>query len=243
MRYAIICDIHSNLEAFEVVLSEIKKKNVDRIVHLGDVVGYNANPNECVELLISENVISIMGNHDAAVCGLENLQWFNSAAKEAAIWTMKNLKPKYKEYLIRQPKTLVLDDTILLSHGSPESRDNYILDAMDAIRQFTVMDRLSVNLCFFGHSHLPGLFVCQGLDHDLKNYSKHKLDKKNSYLINFGALGQPRDGDPRTCFGIFDSDEMTVEFFRLDYDVVRAAEKVARANLDVYLAERLMLGI
>ncbi len=243
MRYAILCDIHSNLEALEAVLDEIERRKVDQVVHLGDIVGYNANPNECVELLMKENITSIMGNHDAVACGLENPQMFNSSAKQALLWTRDELKPEHKEYLSGLPETLVLDGTILLSHGSPESRDNYVLDRMDAIRQFSAMEKMSVNICFFGHSHLPSLFVFQGSDHDLQNYDKHTLDKKNRYLVNFGALGQPRDGDPRTCFGIFDSDEMTVEFFRLEYDVLKAAGKVEKAGLNAYLVERLAAGV
>ncbi len=242
MRYAIICDVHGNLEAFEAVLAEIKRQRIDRIFHLGDIVGYNSNPNECMELLLSENITSIMGNHDAAACGLDDPLWFNSAAKQAVMWTRKQLLPKFRDYLRTLPETLVIDN-ILLAHGSPEMRDNYILDWMDAMRQFVVMERMSVNICFFGHSHLPALFAYRGFNHDLNQHGKHSLDKSNRYLVNFGGLGQPRDGDPRTCFGIFDSDEMTVEFFRLKYDVLKCAKKVEQAGLDVYLAERLMAGV
>jgi predicted phosphodiesterase len=243
MRYAIICDVHSNLEALEIVLAEIKRQRVDKIVHLGDIVGYNANPNECIETLLGESVTSIMGNHDAAACGLDDPLWFNSAAKQAVIWTRSKLDQKKKEYLRSLPEQLILDKTILLSHGSPENRDNYILDWMDAMRQFAIMEKMSINICFFGHSHLPALFAYRGFNHDLDQYGKHTLDKSNRYLVNFGGLGQPRDGDPRTCLGIFDSDEMTVEFFRLRYDVLKCAKKVEKAGLDTYLAERLVAGV
>jgi len=243
MRYAIICDIHSNLEALEVVLAEIRRQQVDRVVHLGDIVGYHANPNECVEILMKENIASIMGNHDAAACGLGSLQWFNSAAKHALTWTRHMLKPKQKKYISNLPGTMVLDKKVLLSHGSPENCDNYILDWMDAMRQFAVMEKMSVNIGFFGHSHLPSLFVRYGSDHDIQKHGKHILDRENRYLVNFGALGQPRDGDPRTCFGIFDSNDMSVEFFRLEYDVSKTAKKVEMAGLDTYLVERLLVGI
>lgn len=243
MRYAILGDIHSNLEALEAVLAEVKRHNVDQIVHVGDAVGYNANPNECVETLMREGITSIIGNHDAAACGLENPQMFNSAAKQAVLWTRNQLKPECNEYLGGLPETLVLDGTVMLSHGSPETRDNYILDRMDALRQFAVMEKMSINICFFGHSHLPSLFAFRGPEHDLSNNGKHTLDEKNRYLINFGALGQPRDGDSRTSFGIFDSDEMTVEFFRLKYDLLKAVGKLERAGLDTYLIERLAAGV
>jgi len=243
MRYAVICDVHSNLEALEVVLAEIRRQEVDRIVHLGDIVGYNINPNECIEILRSENVESIMGNHDAAACGLDDPLWFNSAAKQAIIWTRKRLSKQNREYLRSLPEQLVLDGNILISHGSPENRDNYILDWMDAMRQFAVMENMSVKMGFFGHSHLPALFAYRGFNHDLEQAGKHTLDRNNLYLVNFGGLGQPRDGDPRTCFGIFDSDEMTVEFFRLKYDVIKCAKKVEAAGLDGYLAERLLAGV
>ncbi|MBI5117466.1 metallophosphoesterase family protein [Candidatus Poribacteria bacterium] len=243
MRYAIICDVHSNLEALEIVLAEIKRQKVDTVVHLGDIVGYNANPNECVEIFMAENITSIMGNHDAAACGLDDPLWFNSAAKQAVIWTRNRLDAKKKEYLRNLPDKLVLGKMLLLSHGSPENRDNYILDWMDAMRQFAVMEKMAVNICFFGHSHLPALFAYRGFNHDLEQYGKHTLDSNNRYLVNFGGLGQPRDGDPRTCLGIFDSEEMTVEFFRLKYDVLKCARKVEKAGLDTYLAERLIAGV
>jgi predicted phosphodiesterase len=243
MRYAIICDVHSNLEALAVVLDEIKRQNVDRIVHLGDIVGYNANPNECIEIFLEENIASIIGNHDAAVCGLDDPLWFNSAAKQAIIWTREKLKPQHREYLRSLPEQMILDGTILLSHGSPENRDNYILDWMDAMRQFAVMEKVSVGICFFGHSHLPSLFAYRGFNHDLDQFGKHTLDRNNRYLVNFGGLGQPRDGDPRTCFGIYDTDEITVEFFRLKYDVLKCAKKVEKTGLDIYLAERLVAGV
>jgi predicted phosphodiesterase len=243
MRYAIICDVHSNLEALEAVLAEIKRQGVDKTVHLGDIVGYNINPNECVEILRSENIESIMGNHDAAACGLDDPLWFNSTAKEAVIWTRKQLTKENREYLRTLPETLILDGDILLSHGSPENRDNYVLDWMDAMRQFGVMDKMSVKIGFYGHSHLPALFAFRGFNHDLEQTGKHTLDPNNVYLINFGGLGQPRDGDPRTCFGIFDTEAMTVEFFRIKYDVFKCAKKVEQAGLDGYLAERLIAGV
>ncbi|GAB4330169.1 MAG: metallophosphoesterase family protein [Candidatus Abyssubacteria bacterium] len=243
MRYAIICDVHSNLEALQAVLAEIKSMGVDKIVHLGDIVGYNSNPNECIEIFMGEGITSIIGNHDAAACGLDDPLWFNSAAKQAVIWTREKLKPEGREYLRSLPEQLILEGRILLAHGSPENRDNYILDWMDAMRQFAVMERMKVKICFFGHSHLPALFAYRGFNHDLNQYGKHSLDSDNRYLVNFGGLGQPRDGDPRTCFGIFDSEAMTVEFFRLKYDVLKCAKKVEKAGLDIYLAERLLAGV
>ncbi len=243
MRYAVICDVHANLEALEAVLAEIKCLGVDKTVHLGDSVGYNINPNECVEILRSEKIESIMGNHDAAACGLEDPLWFNSSAKEAIIWTRKQLTKENREFLRSLPETLILDGGILLCHGSPENRDNYILDWMDAMRQFSTMEKLSVSIGFYGHSHLPGLFAYRGFNHDLEQSGKHRLSDNNLYLINFGGLGQPRDGDPRTCFGIYDSEEMTVEFFRIKYDVFKCAKKMENSGLDGYLAERLLAGV
>ncbi len=243
MRYAIICDVHSNLEALEVVLAEIKQQGVDRTLHLGDIVGYNANPNECIEILRAEGIDSIMGNHDAASCGLDDPLWFNSAARQAVIWTRNQLSPENRDYLRSLPEHIILENSILLSHGSPENRDNYILDWMDAMRQFGCMEKMSVKVAFFGHSHLPALFAYRGFNHNLQQHGKHKLDRDNLYLVNFGGLGQPRDGDPRTCFGIFDTNEMTVEFFRLRYNVIKCSKKVEETGLDEYLAERLIAGV
>jgi predicted phosphodiesterase len=243
MRYAVICDVHSNLEALEAVLAEVERQGVDRIVHLGDIVGYNINPNECIDIFRSENIESILGNHDAAASGLDDPLWFNSAAKSAIIWTRNNLNKKNRDYLRALPERIVLEGDFLLCHGSPENRDNYILDWMDSIRQFTEMEKQSIKIGFFGHSHLPALFAFRGFNHDLEQAGKHTLDRNNLYLVNFGGLGQPRDGDPRTCLGIFDSDEMSVEFFRLNYDVMKCAAKVENAGLDGYLAERLLAGV
>ena len=168
MKLAVIADIHSNKYALKSVLREVDRLDIQKIILLGDVFGYYPWAAEVYEMISKLDVIPIMGNHDAASCGLDDPLWFNSAARQAVIWTRNQLSPENRDYLRSLPEHIILEDTILLSHGSPENRDNYILDWMDAMRQFGCMEKMSVNIAFFGHSHLPALFAYRGFNHNLQ---------------------------------------------------------------------------
>lgn len=242
MKYAIISDIHSNLESLEEVLREIDERGAERVVCLGDIVGYNANPNECIELVRERNIACIMGNHDAAASSLESLDYFNYAARSALIWTNRQLRERNRRFLAGLPEQKMIDSDFLMVHGSPLDRDTYLLSHYEALGQFPYLEERGVNSCFFGHSHRPVLYsydsevVGEGLE-------CHQLKKETYYLINPGSVGQPRDGDPRASFLLFDSDTFQIEVIRLDYDVNKTAKKVFAAGLDPILGERLYLGI
>jgi diadenosine tetraphosphatase ApaH/serine/threonine PP2A family protein phosphatase len=242
MKFAIISDIHSNAHALSAVFEEIEKHNVDKMFALGDLVGYNAYPSEAVEMIRKRNIPSIMGNHDIVCCGLENPIWFNAAAREAALWTRKRLTEEHMRYLKSLPNEAHLDDTTYAVHGSPLSRDDYIVDLMDAINNFQHLPSTAIRICLYGHSHIPAIFSDIGPSHDFAYVGKHELSARNRYFINPGSVGQPRDGDPRASFAILDLEELTVEIIRVQYDIDAAASAVLKAGLPQFLAERLQVG-
>ncbi len=239
MRYAIISDIHSNLEALKRVLEEIDRLGVDKTVCLGDIVGYGGNPNECVEVIKERNVESIIGNHDKVACGKEEPYNFNPVARAAALWTRKELTPDNREFLNNLPDTRFLDD-FLMVHGAVSDPDLYIVSSYDALMEFRLMKKNSV--CFFGHTHVRTCYtllnddVRQSFDHELR------IEPDYKYLINPGSVGQPRDRDPRASFLIFDKKEGSVKFIRLEYDIEKAQRKIIEAGLDRRLADRLSSG-
>jgi len=242
MRLEVISDIHANLEAFQAVLKKIDKRGVDQIYHLGDVVGYYANPNECVDLLRKRGIVTIMGNHDAAACGLEEPVFFRSAAKKAALWTSDQLRDDVREYLRSLPDEVTFGPSCLGVHGSPTSRDDYIIDWLDAMRQLEYLNGRPVDICFFGHSHKASLFSERGSQHSLEASHKHKLQPGSRYFINPGAVGQPRDRDPRAAYGVFDTESLVMSFYRAEYDVDRTCKKLRKAGLPIQLAHRLYHG-
>jgi diadenosine tetraphosphatase ApaH/serine/threonine PP2A family protein phosphatase len=242
MRVALISDIHSNLHALQAVLAEIENRRPDSIFALGDLVGYNAFPCEVLEIIASKKIPSIMGNHDIVCCGLENPIWFNAAAREAALWTRSKLPKQYREYLNRLPNDAMVQPDIFAVHGSPLSRDDYIMDLMDALKAFQELPDQSIRICLYGHTHLPALFSEHGPSLDSAGAGKHALFPRNRYFINPGAVGQPRDGDPRASFAILDTEELSFEIVRVDYDIVAAATAVIKSGLPRFLAERLQVG-
>lgn len=244
MKYAIITDIHSNLEALEAILARIdQEEDMSGIFCLGDLVGYNTNPNECIEIIRQRQIPTIMGNHDAVACDMESLIWFNSVAREALIWTKKELTIENKEFLASLPQEQVVDSNILLVHGAPSSRDHYVTSWIDAMKEFPLLEKKDINICFFGHSHTPALFSLQGAEHNIRDHNLHRLDDFNRYLINPGALGQPRDLNPRAAFAILDTQKLTIEFVRLPYNILNCFEKIQKAGLNPFLGERLLKGL
>lgn len=247
MKYAIISDIHSNLQALEAELNDIRKLECDEILSLGDIVGYGGEPNECVELLIERSVISIKGNHDKAASGTEELWNFNPIAREAALWTRGKLSPKNKEYLVNLSGSKDYG-TFILVHGAVSDSDKYITGLYEAEPEFDLMG--DKGICFFGHTHVGALYVRTGSKARIKNVNKIPPDKKSlsfqlekdaKYLINPGSVGQPRDRDPRASYLIYDNSG-SVEFRRVEYDIETAQKKIVGAGLNRALAERLMYG-
>lgn len=240
MRYGVFGDIHGNREAFEAVLEAYRKEDVDKYICVGDIVGYGADPHWCIEEIKRLGAETVCGNHDWASAGVFSPEYFNYAAREAVEWTQERLNAGEKEFL--KNLGLVIDEgNFSVVHGSLERPDffYYILDQGSAYRCFQRMER---DLCFVGHSHIPVVFFME--DNDIRHAFEDLVDLKEGekYIINVGSVGQPRDGNPLAAFSIFDSDKMTVEIKRVDYDIEGAKNKILRAGLPEMLGYRLAEG-
>lgn len=242
MLIAVLTDLHANLEATEAVLREIDKRKPDKVVCLGDLTGYNANPNEVVDLVRAREIPTVMGNHDAAVCGIEDPWFFRASAKKAIEWQFEQIRDDNRRWLSTAPEQIKFNCNCLGVHGSPGSRDDYIVDWLDAMRQMEYLDGCDAKICFFGHSHRASLFSDKGATPLVGTTTTYQLNTANHYFINPGAVGQPRDRDPRAAFGFFDTDAMTFEFCRVEYDMHECARKIYEAGLPVELAQRLAKG-
>lgn len=241
MLYGIISDIHSNLEALEAVLNELK--NVDQIVNLGDIVGYGPNPNECIEKIMALNLPTVAGNHDKAVTAELDTSWFNKSAKAAVRWTQRVIFQENLEYLKKLPLAMEGDDFQAV-HGSLRSPlEEYIASIVDAMPTFEKMTR---NLCFVGHSHRP-LYMARLKNgnydgHSLREGDEVVVDDFDKVIINVGGVGQPRDSDPRASFGIYNSKIRIFTLHRVKYDVSAVQEKMRAAKLPENLINRLKSG-
>ena len=233
MRIAIISDIHSNLEALDSALKFIDRSDVNRIVCLGDIVGYGANPNECVDLVRERCESILLGNHDAAAVDVAEAEYFNPNARMAAVWTNKQLSEENRDYLIHRPLSANLQN-ILFVHASPCAPRNweYIMYAEEAVHAFRCFTEA---LCFVGHTHVPAMYS-EGARPD-------RLNRDVRSLINVGSIGQPRDGNPDVGFGILDTDAWEFKQIRTKYDIDAAAGKIRSAGLPRQLADRLYRGI
>jgi predicted phosphodiesterase len=244
-RYLILSDIHSNDEALGAVLNRVRRKRFDRVVILGDFVGYGADPNDVIERIrrIRREKVSIRGNHDKVVCGLDSGEQFNPIALAAARWTAQKLTPRNFAYLETLPiGPLEVEEAFAICHGSPRDEDAYIFSDRDAWVNFR---DFGFGVCFFGHSHIPSIFTLE--PHAIqvevvKGRRVVKLEDDRRYLINPGSIGQPRDRNPDAAYAIYDSGERTVYFERVKYDVQKAREKIHRAGLPGMLGDRLLVG-
>lgn len=244
MRYAIISDIHSNLEALQSVLQQIELERIDKIFCLGDIVGYGPHPSECIALVQRHCEIIITGNHDFACIESAELDYFNQYARRAVEWTTEQLSDPEMEYLKNLPLTARVDD-IYFVHANPiEPRTwDYILSIDDAIDNFPSFEE---QLCFIGHSHHPEIFVLHSSgNHSKYNYKldpKIKIESKSRYIINAGSVGQPRDGTPDAAFGIFDVEHQSYELKRVRYNIKKTFQDMVSAGLPQFLADRLFMG-
>jgi predicted phosphodiesterase len=236
MKIAIISDIHGNLEALTTALSYIKENDIQDIYCLGDIVGYGPNPNECIELITEYCGKVVIGNHDHAALGLTSTEYFNDFAKISTYWTSLNLTRESKNFLLSLDFTQNSDEYLLV-HSTPSEPAmwHYILSEMDAKHEFR---HFKQKICYIGHSHFPIIFFKSGYSRD----QKFRLDHSTKYIVNVGSVGQPRDGNPKTCFCVYDSDNREIEYVRLDYDVDKTREKIVKAGLPVFLADRLLKG-
>ena len=239
MKYAIIADIHGNLEAFQVVLEDIRAQKADHIVCLGDVVGYNANPKECLQIVREMNIPCVKGNHDEYCSSNSALEGFNPHAADAVHWTREQLSEEEKKWL-RDLKYSRMVANFTMVHATLDAPDRwgYVFDKLAAAASFPYQN---TQLCFFGHTHVPVAFMRDTVVRG-GTYSKFKLDAAKKYFINVGAVGQPRDNNPKAAYVIYDIDAQTIELRRLDYDIAAAQKKIRDASLPERLAERLAYG-
>ncbi|MFQ5638618.1 MAG: metallophosphoesterase family protein [bacterium] len=241
MKYAIISDIHANLEALETVLSEIEKHHVDSILCLGDVVGYGPNPNECIESVRKHTDVILAGNHDYAPLGKLDLSYFNPWAKTAIEWTAEQLTDGSKDFLLELPLTKEFDNFTIV-HATPLEPEewNYIITIGDAAKNFS---EFKSGICFIGHSHVP-LIVSTNKheDYHVQRDNPLKNEPNRRYIINVGSVGQPRDLNPQAAFSVYDTDELEYQLFRIEYDIAETQSKIIASGLPPFLAERLELG-
>ncbi len=239
MKYAILADIHSNLEALQVVLEDAKNLKCTHYACLGDVVGYNANPKECLDIVRNMGMPCVKGNHDE-YCSMDGeLEGFNPHAKEAINWTREQLSLEDRQWL-RELKYIRLIASFSLVHATLDGpqRWGYVFDKLAAAASFTYQN---TSVCFFGHTHVPVAFIRDSVVRG-GTYSKFKTEPGKKYFVNIGSVGQSRDGVAKATYGVYDLDEGTIELRRLDYDIPTTQAKIRAAGLPERLAERLEFG-
>lgn len=247
MRRLLISDIHSNMEAFEACLKRANAAGFDTVLCCGDLVGYGPEPNEVVAKVRQLDALVIRGNHDRVASGQDDPTDFNPHAKAAAYWTRNALSRKTNQYLRTLPLgPMEIDDMAQLVHGAVTDEDDYIMSERDAAESFALTDK---PLTFFGHSHFPAVFSCDNAGNivtellkDENGSSRMMLEDGMQYLINPGSVGQPRDGDTRSSFLIWDTGDSRLEFYRVPYPFEITQEKMRTAGLPRYLIDRLSYG-
>lgn len=242
MRYAFIADIHANLAALQAVFEDIQVKGkVDEIWCLGDIVGYGPEPRRCLELVKKYCTVTIAGNHDLASIGKLDLSYFNPAAAEACQWTMHELNPVDVRYLADLPLKVERDDFTLV-HGSPSDPVlEYVISSSIAEKNFAFFEK---KFCLVGHSHMPAAFRQEG--HAAQPIHLQEgvgmVLHTHRMIVNPGSVGQPRDGDPRASYAIYESEGMMLRLHRIDYDINATQDKMMQAGLPVSLITRLEQG-
>ena len=240
MRYAILSDIHGNLEALHAVLDDCAGR-VDAVLCLGDTVGYGADPLPCVELIAERAQAIVAGNHEHAVAGRLPLEWFNRHARVAAEWTRERLDEDHRAYLGSLPLLTEVGDATLV-HASPAQPEewDYLVTAEDG---FAAFPHFATRWCFVGHSHVPGAWSLgsAGPEHR-PGGGLLQSERGRRYIVNVGSVGQPRDRDTRAAYAVWDVDERRITVRRVPYDVDAARAKIEEAGLPRFLADRLAAG-
>jgi len=238
MRYLIVSDIHGNLEAFEKIISKFDKLNVDKIYCLGDIIGYGADPRQCLILAKKHFDVVLYGNHEYALFSEEYEKNFNPNAYTALEWTRGQLKRDDFDFIKSFSFMKIFEDFTLV-HGSPKDPKEffYILSASDADVAFR---HCPTRLCFIGHTHVPQIFT-EGFDRgSYLEEGKFMLNRDKRYIINVGSIGQPRDLDKRLSCAVFDDSEYSIDILRIPYENKKAAEKIIGEGLPAFLAQRLL---
>jgi predicted phosphodiesterase len=239
MRIALFGDIHANLEALEAVLADAREQHCSDYVCLGDVVGYNANPAECLEIVREMNCPVVKGNHDEDASGDHSLETMNPTAATALMWTREQLNQEQREWLrkmrmVRQ----VADFTVVHSTLDQPMNWNYVTNRFDAMSNFSYQ---FTQVCFHGHTHVPRVYIKDSKVHEVAAESV-VIEPGAKYFINAGSVGQPRDGDWRSCYAIYDIESRLIVFRRIEYDLAKTQKKILDAGLPPMLAERLADG-
>jgi diadenosine tetraphosphatase ApaH/serine/threonine PP2A family protein phosphatase len=243
MRIAVISDIHSNIEALTEVLRVADSHKVDRIVSLGDIVGYGASPNPCCELVRSVAEVTLLGNHDAAVAGRMDYSFYYDAARRALDWSIKVIAEDNLRWLRSLPYTYRIGN-VGFCHGSPvEPRAYEYIFALEQARELAAFAADLPEVTFIGHSHLCKAFAIGSSEVNDVIAQKFGVRHGYKYIISVGSVGQPRDYDNRACFVVCDTTARTVEYLRVEYDIAASAQKIFDAALAPNFGKRLFLGV
>ncbi|HEY6004842.1 MAG TPA: metallophosphoesterase family protein [Anaeromyxobacter sp.] len=244
MRIGIISDIHANLEALTQSLSALERHRPDRVVCLGDVVGYGASVNECCDLVRKVAEVTLLGNHDAAVSGRMDYSFYYDAARHALDWTASRIAPDHLEWLRSLPYAHRMQD-VQFTHGNPINADAYeYVFAIEQARELLPHLGELAEVNFIGHSHLCKVFALDaGGDVTEIVSTKFTVRQGQKYVVSVGSVGQPRDCDNRACFVTYDTETKTVEYHRVSYDIETAAQKIFDADLALNFGKRLFLGV
>lgn len=241
MVLAVISDVHANLEAFEAVMRDIEQRKADRIICLGDTIGYGPDPEPCLDLVEKTCEVKLMGNHEYAVIGKLSPQQINRTAKISLSWTQDQLADTAMPRITDLPLAASMNDLYFV-HASPWEPDKwrYVLSPGEADAAFKHFEQ---RVCFNGHSHLPMIFAFG--DNQIRRQAGHDFqpNEETRYIVNVGSVGQPRDNDPRACYVTYDTTEDEVSFHRVAYDISKAQHKMKQAELPATLINRLQAGV
>lgn len=243
----ILSDLHANLHALRAVMRYVRRRAIQRFILLGDLAGYGAHPNQVLDKIRElKPRIMVRGNHDKVCSGVEDCDNFSLPARQSALWTRERLSRDNQRFLEELPRgPLPVGEDYVIAHGSPQDEDAYLLHPRDALSAF---DAFEGQLCFFGHTHLPGFFELDEKEHRLVWMTLDpgfwfQLRPGCRYLVNPGSMGQPRDRDPRLSFMSYEPKRRSIKLHRLDYDQRGASKAIIAAGLHPHLAERLTYGL
>jgi diadenosine tetraphosphatase ApaH/serine/threonine PP2A family protein phosphatase len=243
MRIAIISDVHSNIEALTEVMATIEKLRIDRLVCLGDVVGYGASPNPCCDIVRDRAEVTLLGNHDAAVAGRMDYSFYYDAARQALDWSAGQVSEPNLKWLKGLPYTYRIGD-VGFCHGSPIDPKAYeYIFALEQARELAPLVGDLPEVTFIGHSHLCRAFALGNGEVSDVVAQRFRLRRGYKYIISVGSVGQPRDYDNRSCFAVYDTDLREVEYHRVEYDIESSAQKIFDAELALNFGKRLFLGV
>lgn len=246
MRYLILSDIHANITALDTVLAATDG-HWDKIVCLGDIVGYGPDPNEAIDCIRALGCVTIRGNHDKAIAGITEAEDFNPIARAAMLWSRERLTDKNLEFLKKLPHGPVFVDGFCIVHGSIRDEDEYVFVPQQALEE---IQYATTPLTFFGHTHRQGGFTRHGNGLGVINFDPTPqnlvgslpLEQGATYFLNPGSIGQPRDGDPRAAYAILETDQRKVEYWRVPYDIAAVQHRMIDALLPEPLIMRLAVG-